>query len=397
MGVSLSLILMFLGGIIFVGFFASELFQKTKVPDSIILIGIGIALSQWGWVDPTVLEPLTAIVSSIAISMILFEAGMSIKFKELTESLGTAFNMANISFVTNSFAIAALTFLFTGWDPLTSLMAGFLLGGTSAAVIIPMAKQILPEDLIVTAELESTITNIYNFIFALSVAKILQSTLVSPNLVINELLSYFSIGVFLGIVISLLWIIFLKKFWGRPFSYMRTLAIILFLYGFAEFAGGSGALASLIFGLMLGNNQALSELIKTPAIGTGRFLKFSQEIAFLIRTYFFLFLGIVLRLPSDTKIWVLAIAIAVIAFMMRALSARILKLPMEMAVLMPRGLGEAVIASLILEMGIPGAEELLVIVGLVIIVTNLFPAIVLNFWKKIEVKDDSQLKSEAAK
>lgn len=388
---------MFLGGIIFVGFFASELFQKTKVPDSIILIGIGIALRHWGWVDPTVLEPLTAIISSIAISMILFEAGMSIKFKELAKSLGNAFNMANISFVTNSFAIAGLTFLFTGWDPLTSLMAGFLLGGTSAAVVIPMAKKILPEDLIVTAELESTITNIYNFIFALSVAKILKSTLVSPNLVINELLSYFSIGVFLGIVISLMWIIFLKKFWGRPFSYMRTLAIILLLYGFTEFAGGSGALASLIFGLMLGNNQSLSELIKTPAIGTGRFLKFSQEIAFLIRTYFFLFLGIVLRLPSDTKIWVLAIAIAVVAFMMRALSARLLKLPMEMALLLPRGLGEAVIASLILEMGIPGADELLVIVGLVIIVTNIFPAIVMNFWKKLDIHEDSQLKSEAAK
>ena len=391
---------MFLGGIIFVGFFSSELFQKTRIPDSIILIGIGIALKHWEVVDPTALEPLTAIVSSVAISMLLFEAGMSINFNELASSLGTAFNMANISFAFNSFAIAGLTFLFTGWDPLTSLMTGFLLGGTSAAVVIPMAKKVLPEELAVTAELESTITNVYNFVFALSVAKIIKSAMISANFAINELLSYFSIGVFLGIVIALLWIAFLKKFWGRPFSYMRTLAVILLLYGFVEYAGGSGALASLIFGLILGNNQELSELIKTPAIGTGRFLKFSQEIAFLIRTYFFLFLGIVLRIPSDRTIWVLAIAIAVIAFMMRAFAARILKLPIEMALLIPRGLGEAVIASLIMDMAVPGADLLIVIVGLVIIVTNLFPAVVMNFWNKLNIpgnEKESHLKSEAAK
>lgn len=387
----LPLLMMFLGGIIFVGFFSSELFDKTKVSDSVILMGIGIALRTWGLVDPLVLEPLTALVSSLAVAMILFESGLNINLQELASGLDEAFNMSNFAYISNSLGIASLTFLFTGWDPLTSLLVGFILGGTSGAVTTPMAKKMLDDDLVAVSNLETTITNIYNFVFSLSVAKLLVNASVGISFAMNRLLSYFSIGVLLGIFMGLFWIKFSNRVWRKPFSYMRTLAAMLFLYGFAEYAGGSGAVASLVFGLLLGNNKELSDIIKTPKIGTGRFLRFSQELAFLIRTYFLLFMGIVLHIPSNPVMWYLSVAIAIAAFLLRLMSAKLSGLPSEVAFLMPRGLSEAVLISLMMDMGIPHTEEILSLIGLVILVTNVFPSLVLIFWKK-----GKELKPESA-
>lgn len=378
---AMPLILMFLGGIMFVGFIASELFETTKVPDSIILILIGLLLKSQGLVDPAMLQPLTPIVASIAISLILFESGMSINLGELASSLSGAFNLANISFILNSLAIGGLTFLFLGWDPLTSLLVGFMLGGTSAAVVIPIARKILPPDVSPVVEIESTITNVYNFVFAMSVANIIESTQVGPNYALNSLLSYFSIGVFMGIIVGFLWINLAKKLWKKHFSYMISLSMLFILYGFTEFAGGSGAVAGLVFGLVLGNNKEIAEIIKTPAIGTRGFLKFSQEMAFLIRTYFFLFMGIVLTVPYDMLLWSLAASVAVAAFIMRAATAKLLGLPIEIALLIPRGLSEVVIASLVLGMDLTHSEGIMTIAGLVIIVTNLLPSIIMNWWK----------------
>jgi potassium/hydrogen antiporter len=376
------LVLMFLGGIMFVGFIASELFEKTKVPDSIILIFIGILLKSQGLVDPAMLQPMTPIVASIAIALILFESGMSINLGELASSLSGAFNMANLSFLFNSLAISGLTYLFLDWDPLSSLMVGFMLAGTSAAVVIPIARKLLPPETAPVAELESTITNVYNFVFAMSVANIIQSTQVSPTFALNSLLSYFSIGVMIGIIGGFLWINFAKKLWRKQFSYMMTLAILFILYGFAEYGGGSGAVAGLVFGLMLGNNQEIAEVIKTPAIGTGRFLKFSQEMAFLIRTYFFLFMGIVLQVPYDMLLWSLAVSIAVAALLMRGAAAKLLGMPNRMALLIPRGLSEVVIASLIMGMNLPESQVIMTLAGMVIIVTNLLPSFILNWNEK---------------
>jgi NhaP-type Na+/H+ or K+/H+ antiporter len=390
---TMPLILMFLGGVMFVGFLASELFEKTKVPDSIILILIGILLKSQGLVDPAMLAPLTPIVASIAIALILFESGMSINLGELASSLSGAFNLANISFILNSLAIGGLTILFTGWDPLTSLLVGFMLGGTSAAVVIPIARKLLPPDVAPVVELESTITNVYNFVFAMSVANIIESAQVSATFALNSLLSYFSIGALVGIVGGFIWISFAQKLWRKHFSYMVTLSTLFILYGFSELAGGSGAVAGLVFGLVLGNNKEISEIAKTPAVGTRGFLKFSQEMAFLIRTYFFLFIGSVLNVPYDMLLWSLAVSIAVAAFLLRAVTAKLLSLPTDVALLIPRGLSEVVIASIIMGMGLPHAEGILTIAGLVIIVTNLLPSIIMN-WRKYSEHGNTKQKSK---
>lgn len=374
---SLALIMMFLGIVMFVGYIASELFETTKIPDSLILIAIGMLLNYSGLVDPLLLSPMTELIASIAIAILLFESGLSMDFKELANSFSSAFNMANLSFIMSSLSIAGLTYFFVQWDPLTSLMVGFMLGGTSGSIVTPIAKKIMTTDMALVADLESTISGVYNFVFTFTVASILKNTLVSPKLALSNLLAYFSIGVFLGILLGIIWINFSKKIWQKQVSYMMTLATLFILYGLADYAGGSGAVAGLVFGLILGNNKEISEVIKTPSIGTGRFLKFSHEIAFLIRTYFFIFLGIILKIPSNRLLWIFAVALAMATFSVRLLAAKLLKLPHEMALLIPRGLNEAVIASIVVGMGVISGDDIINLVGLVIIVTNIVPSVIM--------------------
>ena len=374
---TLSLIMMFVGGIILLGFFSSELFDRTKIPDSLVLIAVGLAIQRFGILDPAAIQPLTPVVASIAIATILFDAGIKTNISELLESFSSAFNMANITFAFNTLAISAISFLLMGWDPLTSLMVGFILGGTSAAVAIPLSTKILPQESSIILELESTITNIYNLIFSLSVATLIQTTTISPNYAIRNLLAYFSIGVFLGLLGGIMWLGMSKRLWGKPFSYMATFAFLFIIYGVAEYSGGSGAIAGLVFGLVLGNNKGLSEIIKTPAIGTSRFAKFSQELSFLVRTYFFLFLGVILSIPRSAQMWTFALVVAVSVMLVRLAAASLLNLPQKLALMIHRGLSEAVIASLIVSMGLPNAQEIITAVGLTIIVTNILPSVVM--------------------
>jgi cell volume regulation protein A len=85
---------------------------------------------------------------------------------------------------------------------------------------------------------------------------------------------------------------------------MLTFATTLGVYGASEFLGGSGAMSILLFGLAVGNRAAiLRRFANLQRIDTEhvKVQSFHDEVTFLVRTLFFLYLGIGFSIGKEAR------------------------------------------------------------------------------------------------
>jgi cell volume regulation protein A len=155
-------------------------------------------------------------------------------------------------------------------------------------------------------------------------------------------------------------------------------------YAASEILGGSGALSALLFGLILGNERDILKFFRQNnndqneklVLSVSKGLKrFEAEIAFLIRTFFFVFLGIIFSITSLT-LFFSGVILSLILFVTRfgAVWITTLKSPLKkdreiMTVILTRGLAAAVLATLPAQYGL-GYSNLFVDIAVVVIVTT---------------------------
>jgi cell volume regulation protein A len=167
----------------------------------------------------------------------------------------------------------------------------------------------------------------------------------------------------LGIVIGIGWLSMLKRVVKASYSYMLTLGIALLAYALSEILGGSGALCSLLFGIMLGNEKAIYGILKMKeppgqVVDSG-LKRFESEIAFLLRAFFFVYIGLIVTLPKLTTVIagiVLALSLLLIRYGIVNVATIKSKMTQErgiMSVLLTRGLASAVLATLTLQYADP--------------------------------------------
>src|SRR3990172_3337884 len=103
----------------------------------------------------------------------------------------------------------------------------------------------------------------------------------------------------------------------RSFLYMTSVAIAIFVYAVGEgFLGGNGALAAFALGLVLGHGGPAASLdARTPTTTGSRGLQeFHRELVFLLRTFFFVSLGLVIDVSQITAQSLLGAAVLVLVF-----------------------------------------------------------------------------------
>jgi len=206
-----------------------------------------------------------------------------------------------------------------GFQWLEALMLGPMTAGTSSVVIIPLVSKLdISKDVEVTLSLESTITDVLNIVLVLAILQTYVGGLVDIQQTLITILGKFAIGAVLGAVVGIVWIRVLYLIRKEEYTYMLTLGVLIGCYAASETFGGSGPLAALLFGLMLGNDR---EIFKTLRVRLNlgylseikSFMKRTQgELSFLIRAFFFVFLGLIYGVGrGEFPIW-LGILIAVL-------------------------------------------------------------------------------------
>lgn len=400
----LSVVMAFLaiGAIIIIGFISNLLFNKSKIPDVLILILLGwlIGPGVMGIIDSdmfTIIEQMAPFLAAIALAMIMFDGGLGLNYDQVLGSLTKTMLHTIVAFALSIMVTTTICFTMMGWDLITSLLLGAILGGTSGAVVIPLVNRLRVSPRTRTLlTIESALTDVIVIVMAMSIILLMQTHTGDLGPTIQGLAAAFFVSFMIGLIFGIFWLRILAKLVGQPFSYMVTIAVLLVMYAFTDLLVGQtgvGAIAALVFGLVLGNKEEFARIFKKFK-GEYHFneeiRQFHSEISFFVRTFFFVYLGIVVSVtPVDTTYIVLALGIFLglvgVRFIAANITSSVLKLtrPNKMAVffMMPRGLSAAVLASYPLALGVVGPDvgNAFISVTLIIIVLTTIMASIGSF------------------
>ncbi|UCD92038.1 MAG: cation:proton antiporter [Methanobacteriota archaeon] len=368
--------------IIFIGFFATLIFQRTRVPDLLILVILGlilgpIATTYFGveLVPHYILDTVMPYFAALALVIILFDGGLNLNFDLVLRKINIAFIHTMVAFILTIVSVALVAHLILGYPLIIGILLGCVLGGISGAVVITLVRKMkISEETKTVLTLESVLTDVMCIIVALALIEFIIGT-EDPAGAVTSLFAGFSIAFFVGLIFGIAWLRILRRLYGKPFSFMITIAALFLLYGLVEFVGGSGAMSALIFGLVLGNKEEIARMfkIKTKFVIDEKIKQFHSELSFVVRTFFFVFIGLVFTLSlsdhmavttpipglnalnNSAALFILGVIIIFIVLMVTRYLASVITTKIHpesrddrfaIWVMMGRGLAAAVLASL---------------------------------------------------
>jgi NhaP-type Na+/H+ or K+/H+ antiporter len=361
MGVSL----LFLGLMFFVAHFLVLLFRRTKIPDVFFLILLGfVAGPVLGFVNLKDFGVVGNVLSTFALVLLLFEGGTHLSPATLSQALKGTLGLALSTFFLTVAIAASVGVFFMGLTLMGALTLGTILGGISPAVVIPLAKYLgLSDNNQTSVILESALTDVLSIILTFSLINLGVGGHFEIGPMLGQLLSAFLFAVIIGLLGSLVWILVLNSIRGIPNTVFSTLAFGLVLYGLTEFLGFSGAFAALAFGFGLTNQVELGfhrlPLVKkgNPATLTTIELSFFSEVTFLLKTFFFFFLGLSFQWTDLQSFPYILIFLGALFTFRPFLAGFFLKSKTEkregalISILVPKGLASAVLAGIPLARG----------------------------------------------
>lgn len=390
MRVELSFLL--IGGVILLGFAARLLFERTRIPDVLVLMGFGVFLGYS--ISPAargLIYQFAPYVGTLALIMILFEGGLHIDPGQALAQVRPALLLSSLSLLVSGLLITAALHLAWGWALLPSVLLGTALGCTSSAIVIPVAKHTaISEETRTLIDLDAAFSDTFAIVALLVFMDLAQA---GGNVIgsgLAHLLGSFGIAAAIALVISVAWLLVLEYTKRRPLSYLLTFAVIVLLYALVEFLKGSGAIAVLLFGILVTESKRLPRWVvvfgkPSPALGREEahttMQWFHQELTFLVRTFFFVYLGLLFEAERLTPVIVWSsVALTGLIALGRGGSVYLLRRSFAgqslglLTAFLPRGLVSAVLAGLPAAHGLAGTERFLDYTVPVIILTNLLMA-----------------------
>ncbi len=372
--------------IIFLGYIGEQFFRKTHIPSFLFLVFAGFILGPvLGIIQKAALLPLLGVLAEVTLIMVIFHGGLDLKARTLLKDGWRPF--VQVAFYV-SLSIIFATFLahfVLHFNLVISLIFASIVGGeTTTVVIIPLSRQLnIKDKTVMFLTFEAALNSIVLVVLFLTFVGLYQSGNANIYSTIDSLVSSFSIGIFIGLILSVIWIYLLNYLKNQNYTYVLTLGLLFLTYGITDKAGGSGYLAVIIFGIVFGNHRFISELFKRK-IKMDKLEKqifnFQGEITFILKTFFFVFLGLILSLSFSSFYFGLAAGLAIlgillfsrfIAVSISTYKSDMVKDKLPIFISLAQGLTPATLAILALEYGIPQADTFLVLVTYVIILTNI--------------------------
>ncbi|HEY4900763.1 MAG TPA: cation:proton antiporter [Terriglobales bacterium] len=367
---------------------ANRLSRWTRVPDIIVLLLIGVGIGPiLHWVDPSHFS-VVRVLGMLALILILFEGGLELRLKETIRYSPGAILLAVVSYGLTVGLIACIARVMLHLTWMDCALLGAVLGSTSASVVLPAIAQIdAPEAIKITLTLEASLGEI---VAVLTVGTLMGLDGRQP--IFEGLISGFGhhvlVDVVLGIAAGVAWSRVWPQFASQQFSNALNLGMVLGVFAVGRYAGGSGLLAELVFGLTLANMPRTPHTTRQGA----RMMAFHSELTFLVRSFFFVLLGIMAQFVSRSYVVpILGILVALVLARYVAVQATrwsirdIVPADSELLFLMmPRGLITAVLALQVLAARGQTFFFLPAMAFTVVLFTNVFVVVAAVTAKKIQ-------------
>ena len=357
--------LLIVGLLSLLGFVGDRIFQKTGIPDVLLLLLIGTFIGPYlGLVNLEQISLITPYFGTLVLIFILFDGGLELDFNVILRQFLPVMVLVLLSIITVMGGVASLTIYYFDWHWLPSLILACFLANISGAIVLPVVNGLaIDEDDKSILKLEAAASDVLVILLFVTLMSILEAlgtdggiSTFSPRETLSQLAGSFSIAIVIGSAIGTLWILALNRIYRYQHNYMATLGMMLMLYSVSEFLGASGMMAVLFFGIVLANSQRFGHFfnIKEIHYWPHEMKHLHTTFSFLLRTFFLIYIGFFLSAEmldfSFLKVGILIIAILVI---MRGITgvlfARIFKkgklTTLAVISMLPRGLAVAALAT----------------------------------------------------
>lgn len=360
-------IIIIIGFFIFCGHFLTGVFERRSIPDVLGLMFLGILLGPvFHLVDPDSFGQFGSLFSNFVLIFILFESGTDLKIEEVKKSFKDSAGITVFGFIFTTVTIMLLCMQIFHLSWVSSLFIGSALGGTSSAVVVGLVKKVdIQPKTATTLIIESAESDVFTLAIPISILGLMVSGDFSVKMVVSQFITSLTLALVFGVLGAFFWAFILNKIPALKNTKFSTPAFLFMLYGLTEYLGYSGPLTALTFGIAIGNLGYFEPKFLRKIIPNQRIVLpeaervFFGEIVFLLRTFFFVFIGISIRINRiDWLLWgslitffVYLVRIIVVKFVISAETPVLDR--SVMSFMIPKGLGAAVIATLPIQQGHP--------------------------------------------
>ncbi|MEW6043168.1 MAG: cation:proton antiporter [Thermoproteota archaeon] len=372
--------------IIFLGVAGEAFFKRTGIPDIAFLMVLGVIIGPiLGIVSTDTVIEIVPYFAAVALILIMFDGGLNLDIRTVIRTAHYALFLSVAGFITSVISVALVALYGLGWGLVESVLLGTIVGGSSSIIVFGLVRRLPISDQTKSMlSLESAITDILVTIIAFVLIEMLISGQLDPNLAVYSFGKSVAVGLVLGFGIGIPWAYVTTRLQNSQHSYMLTIGILFVIFFVEKSLGGTGALAPLIFGLMLGNKQIISYYLrfKVPEISVDD--PTHNQLTFLVRSFFFVFVGLLATIGSLEFIF-FGIVGAMLIYLTRICIVKIsLRNRFSVfdnkvtAAMIPRGLAAAVVATIPLTMGLQNAESYPQIVFVIILSSVIITTIALT-------------------
>ncbi len=400
--------------IMLIGFFGDLVFKKTDIPSIVWLLFLGLLLGPvFGILAQEPFLAVSGFFSAIAVIIILFEGGVKMDIYKLLQEAPKGTLLTLLSFIITVAVVtlitSALGFFYLKTSILHGILLGAIVGGISSPIVIPIVSKLagISEKTKTILSIESALTDVLCIVVAIAIIQALQMGAGDIGFVFKSLSINFSVGFVFGVIAGILWLPIMRKVERYEFSYTLTLALLFLIYSVTQLLGGSGAIAVLTFGIILGNGSKIMPMLGYSNLAyqmSSTMIMFHSLIAFFIRTFFFVFLGLLVKITNPMNI-LIGVIISGGIILARVITMKLLAGRMGglkeidekiITIMVPRGLAAAVLAYLPLQAlpNDPFVKNLPDIVFTVIIMTTLISVIGIKYMKNKYGEEESKEEEE---
>ncbi|HZY73850.1 MAG TPA: cation:proton antiporter [Edaphobacter sp.] len=294
-----------LGGLLVLAYVANRFARRTRVPDVIVLLGCGILLGPvLHWIDGERFPAIIRGIGTLALILILFAAGLELNLRRAVKQFMAGMVLAVLSY---SLTLVCVTYFCMRWLDLPmmpALLVAAPLACISGSIVLPILDQFdLRYDLKTTLVIEAAFGD---GLGALGVSVLLglvasgASSTESGGAILSGVFGLFVfkflLAFVIGVVAGVLWVKLLPYVSDRQFWQVLTFAAVLMVYSGTHAVGGSDLFAVIVFGATLANlsdpqNSLQAFGFEIMAGQSDQIHSFHSELAFLVRSFFFVLLG----------------------------------------------------------------------------------------------------------
>jgi potassium/hydrogen antiporter len=384
-------VLLACGLILAVGTITGLLSRKVGIPDVAVFLIVGMLIGPeaLGLIDIRADSALNQFILLFGASYILFDGGASLRFEVLKRVWITILIISTIGVVITAAITGIAAYYVLGIPFIVALLLGATLASTDPATLVPIFRQVKIRDRVAqTVMSESAFNDAMGAIVTFAVLAVAtgkgEFSLTSSFL---DLLKQSIIGIVAGAALGYLAALLIaheRYAFLAEYGPVVTLMAVIGAYFAADGLEASGFMAVFVFGIMLGNKEALG--FKMEPGEAQKLDEYVTTTAFIMRLFIFILLGAQVDFSLMNQ-YLLGGIIVVTIFMLvaRPVTVFLCALPDQrarwsfnemlfMCWTRETGVIPAALAGLLLGMNAPGAQMIASVTFIAILMTILIQA-----------------------